>query len=43
MNTVTLVGRLTSDPEVVEFGEKQYRTVINLAVSRDYRNSDGIY
>jgi len=43
MNIVSLVGRLTTDPEVVEFGDKQYRTVVSIAVARDYRNSEGIY
>ncbi len=43
MNYVSLVGRLTTDPEVKEFGEGQLKTVINIAVSRDYRNSEGIY
>ena len=43
MNNVTLVGRLTQDPEVRECSDGTFRTVINVAVSRDYRNSDGIY
>lgn len=43
MNYVTLVGRLTADPEVKEYDKGHYRTTINIAVSRDYRNSDGIY
>ena len=43
MNNVTLVGRLTQDPEVKESTDGTKRTVITIAVSRDYRNSDGIY
>ncbi len=43
MNNVTLVGRLTADPEVKESTDGTVRTVINLAVSRDYKNTDGIY
>lgn len=41
MNIVSLVGRLTSEPEVKELNDGTYRTLITLAVSRDYRNSDG--
>ncbi len=43
MNNVTLVGRLTAEPEVKESSDGALRTVINVAISRDYRNSDGIY
>jgi len=43
MNNVTLVGRLTGDPEVKELSDGTYRTSINLAISRDYRNSEGNY
>lgn len=43
MNNVTLVGRLTQEPVVTENSDGTMRTVINVAVSRDYRNSDGIY
>lgn len=43
MNNVTLVGRLTEDPIIKETTEGNPRTIINIAVSRDYRNSDGIY
>ncbi len=42
MNSVTLVGRLTSEPEVKELSDGTYRTSILLAVSRDYRNSEGV-
>jgi len=43
MNNVTLVGRLTQDPEVKELSDGTYRTIIYVAVSRDYRNSEGVY
>lgn len=43
MNNVTLVGRLTSEPEVKETSDGTCRTAITLAISRDYKNSDGIY
>lgn len=41
MNNVTLVGRLTAEPEVKELKDGTFRTVITVAVSRDYRNSNG--
>ena len=42
MNNVTLVGRLTNDPELRYVGEKN-RAVTNfiLAVDREYKNSQG--
>lgn len=43
MNQVTLVGRLTQEPQVKESADGTKRTTINVAVSRDYKNSDGIY
>lgn len=43
MNSVALVGRLTHDPEIRELDGGNVKTVINIAVSRDYRNSEGIY
>ncbi len=43
MNSVTLVGRLVQDPEVKTSSDGTCRTLITVAVSRDYRNSDGIY
>ncbi len=42
MNNVTLVGRLTHDPEVKESTDGTVRTIIDVAVSRDYKNHDGI-
>jgi len=43
MNNVILVGRLVSDPELEEFNTEKKRTLINLAVPRNYRNSEGMY
>ncbi len=43
MNNVTLVGRLTAEPEVKETSDGICRTSITVAISRDYKNSDGIY
>lgn len=43
MNNVTLVGRLTGEPEVKENNDGTCRTSIVVAVSRDYKNSDGVY
>ena len=43
MNQVILVGRLSQDPEyeITETGKK--RTIINIAVTRGFKNSEGIY
>lgn len=43
MNNVTLVGRLTRDPEIKENTDGSFRTIIDVAVNRDYKNSDGVY
>ncbi len=43
MNNITLVGRLTQDPEVRESADGTVRTMITVAVSRDYKNQDGMY
>lgn len=40
MNTVTLVGRLTSDPELIEHNDGTCRTVITIAVNRDYKTEE---
>lgn len=41
MNRVGLVGRLTKDPVLREFGEHRVATSFVLAVNRNYRNSQG--
>ncbi len=42
LNQIILVGRLVQDPEIKELGENKV-SYITLAVSRSYKNSDGIY
>ncbi len=44
LNNVILVGRLTKNPEIVPCKESdKKKTVVTLAVSRNYKNVDGIY
>lgn len=43
MNNVILVGRLAADPILEEFETNKKRTVIDLAVPRNYKNQEGIY
>lgn len=43
MNNVALVGRLTGEPEVKENTDGSFRTLISVAIPRDYKNSEGIY
>ena len=43
MNNVVLVGRLTSNPEVTKTEGGNQVTSVNVAVSRNYKNVDGIY
>lgn len=43
MNNVMLVGRLTGDLEIVDYGNEMKRSVVTLAVPRTYKNQDGIY
>lgn len=42
MNSVILVGRLTSDPEVKENGDNSVTNII-LAVTRNFKNAEGTY
>lgn len=42
LNQIILVGRLTKDPELISCDKKK-RSVIDLAVSRGFKNQDGIY
>lgn len=42
MNFVSLVGRLTQEPEISQCADGTYRTIIFVAVSRDYKNAEGI-
>ena len=44
LNSVSLVGRLTKDPEVkINKKTKKSRCFITIAVSRSYKNADGEY
>ncbi len=43
VNNVILVGRLTKDPEITNNKSDKKRTVINLAVTRNYKNSNNEY
>lgn len=42
LNQAILVGRLTTNPELKEEGEKKFAT-ITLAIPRSYKNADGEY
>lgn len=42
-NLVYLIGRLVSDPEVKKSENERDYTTITLAVSRPYKNTDGLY
>ncbi len=43
MNQVVLVGRLTENPTVKKSENGKDYTFINLAVSRPFKNADGVY
>lgn len=43
MNNVILVGRLTKDPILEEYEEDKKRIVIDIAVPRNFKNTEGIY
>lgn len=43
INQVTLVGRLTKDPEIKYTQEGQAVANVTLAVSRNYKNTNGEY
>lgn len=43
MNHVVLVGRLTEDAKVTTTETGKQVTSVNIAVTRNYKNSDGIY
>lgn len=42
-NFVTLIGRLTSTPEVQGSVDGKKYCFINLAINRSYKNSEGVY
>lgn len=43
LNQVVLVGRLTKNPEVIQTDSGPKRSIINIAVSRSFKNSAGLY
>lgn len=43
LNQTILVGRLTKDPEIIVHEKNKKRTVIDLAVQRSFKNSEGLY
>ncbi len=42
-NMVYLIGRLTEDPQIKVYEDEKEKLTINLAVSRSFKNEDGIY
>lgn len=43
LNQIVIVGRLASDPAIVENEEGRKLTTITMAVPRSYKNIDGVY
>lgn len=43
MNQIVLVGRLSKDPELRETEEGKKVASITLAISRNYKNAEGVY
>lgn len=43
LNQIIVVGRLVSDPQINETEENKKMSVITLAVTRSYKNTEGIY
>ena len=43
INEIILVGRLTGDPEIEEYENGKKRTIINIAVQRQFKNIDNKY
>lgn len=43
MNQVVLVGRLTSEPEIITTESDKKKTAITIAVARPFKNTEGIY
>lgn len=43
VNNVVLVGRLTDNPTVSSIENGKQVTTINVAVTRNFKNSDGVY
>ena len=43
MNQVILVGRLCADPEIITTEEEKKKSTITIAVTRSFKNTEGIY
>lgn len=43
INQIILVGRLTGDPEIEAYENGKKRTIINIAVQRQFKNIDNKY
>lgn len=43
INQIILVGRLASDPEIEDYETGKKRTIINLAVQRNFKNIENKY
>ena len=43
VNNFTLVGRLASEPKICKTEDGKDNCIITLAVSRNFKNSDGVY
>lgn len=43
MNNVVLVGRLVEDPRVIDTETGRQMTSVTIAVTRNYKNPEGIY
>ena len=43
LNQTVLVGRITQDPKKIELENGKEKSFIELAVSRSFKNEDGIY
>ena len=42
-NSVILIGRITSTPEVQDSIEGKKYCIVNLAINRSYKNDEGVY
>lgn len=43
VNTITIIGRITNEPEIKELDDGKKVSNITLAIPRNYKNHDGIY
>lgn len=42
-NVTMVIGRLVSDPKISETENGSKKSIITIAIPRDYKNQDGIY